>query len=348
MSTIHPIDSRRSSPAENTTAAIATGLLNAYLEEKDLNRAESLLGDLVVSHVEPIALRVASYRLRRHNALHHNHVEDVASEAVVAFLLHMGNLRKGRAALVGNLDSFVAMLAARACNNYFRRANPAFHSLRNKLRYLFERYPDLSRWRDPDSGLWLCGLAEWQTSSTRGRAPVSDIDRLAELAIPAENLHPADQLANLFQRVNAPVPFNDLAVLMARLWNVRDGVADLEEEREIADSSCPVDVTLSQKQWLAALWNRICELTREQRAALLLNLRGPDGGCGASLLVTTGTATVKQIAQTVGIPDVDFAQMWGRLPLGDLEIAGMLSLTRQQVINLRKYARAKLSKQLQR
>lgn len=333
--------------AVKVTSERATALLDAYLAEQNPDRAESLLGQLVVSHVEPLASRVASYRLRRHSAPHHNHIEDVASEAVVAFLLHMGDLRNGRVAAVTNLDAFVAMLAARACNDYFRRANPAFHSLRNKLRYLFERYPDLARWRDPDSGVWLCGLAAWQTSDRRGRTAVADADRLAELDTGATNLHPADQLANIFLRVNAPIAFNDLAVLMARLWNVRDGAADLEEEKEIADTSCPVDVTLAQKQWLATLWKHIEELTRNQRAALLLNLRGHDGGCGASLLVSTGVATMRQIALAVGIPDEEFAQMWEKLPLNDLEIAGLLSLTRQQVINLRKYAREKLSRRLQ-
>ncbi len=329
------------------TAEKATALFDAYLAEQNPDRAESLLGELVVSHVEPLALRVVSNRLRRHSAPHHNHIEDVASDAVVAFLLHVGELRKGQVAAVTNLDAFVAMLAARACNDYFRRANPAFHSLRNKLRYLFERYPDLARWRDPGSGIWLCGLAAWQTSAKRGRPVIADVDRLAELDLAVSNLHPADQLANIFLRVNAPVPFNDVAVLVARLWNVKDGPADLEEEKEIADSSCPVDVTLVQKQWLATLWKYIGELTRNQRAALLLNLRGSDGGCGASLLVSTGVATIRQIALAAGIPDEEFAQMWEKLPLSDLEIAGLLSLTRQQVINLRKYARSKLSKQLQ-
>jgi DNA-directed RNA polymerase specialized sigma24 family protein len=329
------------------TADSAAALLEACLAEQDTDQAETLLGKLVISHVEPLALRIASHRLRHHSTEHHNHIEDVASEAVVAFLLHVGDLRKGRVAPVGNLDAFVATLAARACNDYFRRAHPAFHSLRNKLRYLFERYPDLARWRDPGSGMWLCGLAAWQTSAHKERPPIAGMERLEGLEMAPLNLHPADQLAHIFQRVNAPIPFNDLALLMARIWNVQDGTADLEEENEIADTGCPVDITMAQKQWLAALWKHIGELTRNQRAALLLNLRGPDGGCGASLLVSTGVATVRQIALAAGIPDVEFAHMWEKLPLSDLEIAGLLSITRQQVINLRKYARVKLARQMQ-
>jgi DNA-directed RNA polymerase specialized sigma24 family protein len=342
MSTLQLMASRRSANAERATA-----LLGAYVAEQDPDQAERFLGELVVSHVEPLACRVVSYRLRRHSVQHHNQIEDVASEAVVAFLLHAGDLRNSRVPPVANLDAFVATLAARACNDYFRRAHPAFHSLRNKLRYLFERYPDLARWRDPDSGIWLCGLAAWQTSSKRGRAATADVEHISDLDTTTSNLHPADQLVNLFQRVGAPIPFNDLALLMARLWNVKDGTTEVEEEKEIADSSCPVDVSLAQKQWLATLWKFIGELTRNQRAALLLNLRCADGSCGASLLVSTGVASIRQIATATGIPEAEFARMWEKLPLSDLEIAALLSLTRQQVINLRKYSRAKLSRQLQ-
>jgi DNA-directed RNA polymerase specialized sigma24 family protein len=339
--------SRHSTIAEKVAADGATALLNAYVAEQNPVRAESLLAELVVSRVEPVARSVASYRLRRHSGPHHNDIEDVASEAVVAFLLHMEELRLGRVAPVGNLNAFAATLAARACNDYFRRAHPAFHSLRNKLRYLLDRYPDLVRWRDRDSGIWLCGLTAWQTEAKPNRPATADIEPIAELDWSALNLHPADQLAKIFHTVGAPIHFNDLALLMARLWNVKDGAVDTEEEMQIADSGRPVDVTIAQKQWLGVLWKQIGELTRNQRAALLLNSRGPDGDCGTNLLVSTGVATIRQIALAVGISDMEFAQIWEKLPLSDLEIGSLLSLTRQQVINLRMYARAKLKKQLQ-
>lgn len=341
-STIHLVTSRRSANAEK-----ATVLLDAYLAEPDPEKAESLLGELVVSHVEPLACRVVSYRLHRHSERHHNQNEDVTAEAIVAFLLFAAELRDNRAAPVANLDALVATLAGRACNDYFRKVNPAFHSLRNKLRYLLGRYPDLARWRAPDTGIWLCGLAAWQTQGKLNRRGIADLDRVAEVDSAALNLHPADQLVNIFQRVGSPIAFNDLALMMARIWNVTDLVPDAEEEKEISDPSCPVDISLAQRQWLASLWKLIGELTRNQRAALLLNLRCSDGSCGASLLVSTGIATIRHIAAATGFPDAEFAQMWKRLPLGDLEIANLLSLTRQQVINLRKYSSAKLSRQLQ-
>jgi hypothetical protein len=261
--------------------------------------------------------------------------------------LHVEELRAGRAAPVANLDAFVAALAARACNDYFRRAYPAFHSLRNKLRYLLGRYPDLARWKDQGSGIWLCGLVAWQSPGKTARPLIADVERIEGLHDALSAQHPADQLSEVFLRMNAPIPFNDLAHLMARLWNVQESGAEDLEDRQAVDAGQPLDVTTAQKQWLTVLWQYVGDLNRNQRMALLLNLKGPGGCCGASLLVTTGVATIRQIARAIDLPDEEFAGLWERLPLNDQEVADLLALTRQQVINLRKCARAKLTRQMQ-
>jgi hypothetical protein len=341
MATIHSISAR-----QNLDDGKASDLLKRMLAEDDETKAEILLGDLVSTHLEPLMLRIVSSRLRRHNPVHRSHAEDVTSEAVVSFLLHVEELRRGRVEAITNLESFAALLAARACNDYFRRSFPAFHGLRNKLRYLLERYPDLARWQDEGSGEWICGLAEWSKRGIGGRKVVTDIERLTGLEGTKSAKHPADQLALIFRKIDAPIRFNDLALVMARLWNVRDNTSESEDDPEPVDANCPVDITLGRKQWLQNLWQQICQLSRNQKTALLLNLKGPDGGCGASLLVTTGAATLRQIAQAVEIPEAEFAALWRRLPLSDLEVADLLSLSRQQVINLRKCARAKLTQKM--
>ena len=342
MSTAHPLTSRRSA-ANN-----AADLLAAYASAQDANQADQLLGELISRHVEPLVSRIVSSRLRRHSSIHHNQVEDVTSEAVVNFLLYAEDLRQGHVTTPAHFDGFVATLAARSCNDYFRRAYPAFHGLRNKLRYLLERYPHLSRWRDPGTGIWLAGLATWQSSGRTLHPLASDSDRIEGLIAALSSHHPADQLLQVFARINAPMPFNELAILMAKLWNIQEVTTDTEEDPDIEDRARPADRILAQKQWLQTLWARIGELSRTQRAALLLNLRGPDGGCGASLLVSTGVATIRQIAHAAGVPDEEFAALWTRLPLSDLEVASLLALTRQQVINLRKCARAKLTRQMKK
>ncbi len=57
-------------------------------------------------------------------------------------------------------------------------------------------------------------------------------------------------------------------------------------------------------------------------------------------------ATGEEIAAVLEIPAAELASLWPRLPLDDLTIAGRLDLTRRQVINLRKSARARLERRM--
>lgn len=352
MYTVRPIVSRPNS-AEADAARGIDGAFEVCLAEADPIAADRLLGDLVRDQVDPLVMQIVSSRMRRRGTAHQAQIEDVASDTVVAFLLHVEDLRGGRAVPVENLQAFVATLAARACSDHFRRTYPAFHSLRNKLRYLFEKYPELARWKDAASGDWVCGLADWRLPDRRTREVVDDIDDVNRHPAMEEIVrvaHPADQLAQLFREIDAPMRFDDLAPLMARLWGVQETTAEATSEtsaeQEFADGACPVDVTLGRKQWLARLWEEICELNGNQRAALLLNLKDQDGSCAASLFVMTGVASVRKIAEAVNIPAVQFAEVWSRLPLGDAEVAALLGLTRQQVINLRKCARERLARRM--
>jgi len=63
------------------------------------------------------------------------------------------------------------------------------------------------------------------------------------------------------------------------------------------------------------------------------------------LFPITGAASIRQIADAVAMPVAkELAKMWKTIcPDGGFAIAGRLGITRQQVINLRKAARARLA-----
>jgi hypothetical protein len=339
MPIIFPSFARRTTDDSKSAAA-----LRACLAETDSLATERALGHLVETHVEPVMRRVIIARLRRHGNEHLSHLEDVLSEAVIAFLLHFEDLRQQRAEPVEKIDAFAAMLASRAVNDYFRRTNPAFHALRNRLLYLLERYPALARWKYLATGEWLSGLAVWKNKKLTPLRSIEEVDARAWLNRDSEKLHAAEQLMQIFKGAGLPIRFNDLALLMARVWHVQDSRTENVEDHEFVDQSHSVDQRLSHKQWLAVLWMHICELSRNQRAALLLNLKGADGSCGASLLVSTGLVSLRELAKAIEIPDEEFAGIWQRLPLNDLEVGHLLGLERQQVINLRKCARGRLER----
>jgi DNA-directed RNA polymerase specialized sigma24 family protein len=99
---------------------------------------------------------------------------------------------------------------------------------------------------------------------------------------------------------------------------------------------------------LRRLWSEIRQLPPRQCAALILNLRDEQGKGAVVLLPLTGTASMRQIAAVLEMPAARFAQLWNRLPLDDAAIGEMLGATRQQVINLRKAARARLARRMRR
>ena len=101
-----------------------------------------------------------------------------------------------------------------------------------------------------------------------------------------------------------------------------------------------------QRQSLEAIWHEVLELPERQRAALLLNLRDASGQGVIELLPATGIASLRQLATATGMTAAALAGIWNRLPLDDQAISELLRITRQQVINLRKSARDRLSRRM--
>jgi hypothetical protein len=131
---------------------------------------------------------------------------------------------------------------------------------------------------------------------------------------------------------------SDLRPAAAR--DAEDGLAAL------ADPAPGIGEVLEHREALRRVWDEIVELPIRQRTALLLNLRDPQGGAVLHLLPATGVVTFADIAAALGTQVAALERMWSALPLDDLALAARLGLTRQQVINLRKSARARLARRL--
>jgi hypothetical protein len=97
-----------------------------------------------------------------------------------------------------------------------------------------------------------------------------------------------------------------------------------------------------QREHLQKVWSEIKEMPVRHRVALLLNLKDKQGDCVVWLFPILRVASIKQIAQMLEFPTEEFAAFWRELPWDDVKIAEHLNLTRQQVINLRQSARARL------
>jgi hypothetical protein len=182
-----------------------------------------------------------------------------------------------------------------------------------------------------------------------------DPDSLTRLDLPANvtSLKLTELLATIFRFVRAPVQLDELLSVVADLQGVRDLKADVsvrggtDFEDRLNETEVPNNFAteVERRSYLRRLWEEITQLPSLQCAALLLNLRDAQEGV-ISLFPLAGVASVRQIAVAVRMPDEHFAALWNKLPLDDRAIAELLGVTRQQVINLRKSARARLGRRM--
>jgi hypothetical protein len=166
-------------------------------------------------------------------------------------------------------------------------------------------------------------------------------------------MHPADLLTAIFDWVGDPVRFEDLINIVAQLWGIKDEVEETDsypDEHSTAHDRLVCshgDITseVDQRIYLQRIWTEIGQLPPRQRSALLLNLTDTVGEGVIALLPVIGVATFHEIAETLGMSAEQLGDLWNDLPLDDAAIAALLSVTRQQIINLRKSAlRERLSR----
>ncbi len=291
--------------------------------------------------------------------------DDVRGEAVVQILSRLDGLRRGTETPIGSLRGFVAVTTYRLCDTHLRRRYPRRASLKNKLLYLLSGRTSqrgLVHWEGP-AGEHLCGFDVWrddQRGAQRSPALQHLLDRPREAvaaALPGEDpqhANPGDLVAAILDRAGGPIELDDLLAILAEVWDVRDSppardsgdVAVADPYAGIADPGAPTATLVEQRSTLSALWAEIRQLPPRQCAALLLNLRDSAGTGVIALFPILRIAGIGELAAAVALTPERFAAVWNELPMDDLTIASLLDCTRQQVINLRKVARERLSRRL--
>jgi DNA-directed RNA polymerase specialized sigma24 family protein len=319
--------------------------------------AESVLAQLIESQIEPVIRGVIRFKLRLDGASR-GEEDDLVQEALTQWLVELRKLGdQPDAAAIGDARGLAATISYRVCYAWLRRRAPRRHAHRNRLQYVLARQAGLAVWTGTGNQL-IAGFAAWRG---RTRAPAESLRRLPEddaflaraegLIADPRGAKLNELLAAIFDRIGAPVGFDELVSVTAALLRIRDdppASTDDPPEAGGAEFASSEDVAwqVEKRMFLERLWNEVCELPPSQRVALLLNLRETDGRGCLALFPATGIATLRQIAEALDLPAQRLAELWNELPLDDAAIAALLDLTRQQVINLRKSARERLARRL--
>jgi hypothetical protein len=339
----------------------ADQVLVPFLEEDDRSVSESLLGELVTNHAEPVIRAVIRRRLmvtlgpsdgdsQNQDAL------ELAGDVRVKLVGELRSLKgEGLDRRIVDFRAYVAVTTYNACHDYLRRRYPRRWQLRNQLRYLLTHRRELALWRGRDRE-WLCGLASWRerppVESTRWEelrhAPRAALEA-AELDAPRSATGLERVVGAVVRWLGGPITLDQLVEVVADLWQIEEArpVAEAETlHRSLLAPEPAADSQLAERRYLERLWSEICDLPTRQRSALLLNLRDGQGRGVVGLLPILGIASVRQIAAALETPAEQFATQWRTLPWDDATIGDRIGLERQQVVNLRKAARARLSRRM--
>ena len=268
-------------------------------------------------------------------------VEDVNAAVLLRVVQKLESARESEDEAVSRLDEYVARLTFNAVADVRRQSAPDRARLKRRLRYVATTDGRLAIW-DLPAGT-VCGLAAWRDRvDVRAALPV-DAESAPESLRDGDR--DADALVALLVLADAPLALDAVTELFGELWGVTGGAVLSSDDEVRSDGHDPIAQYETREQ-LQVVWEEIRALPVKQRTALLLNLRDGQGRNAVVLFPLTGVATFDEIANAIEMSADELSAIWPRLPLPDAELARTLGVERQQVINLRKSARARLQRRL--
>lgn len=342
-------------------AAKIDTLLEPLLLAASDEQADDFLLRLITLHAEPVIKGIIRYKLhlRSHHATERAEADDIYQEVLVQLLAELHQVRKQPDEHpITDVRGMAAVIAHRTCSRWMRRQFPERHALKNRLQYLLTRQRGLALWQDEDRRL-VAGFAVWQ-----GQKKAATAERLGHLSddeglqVHIRLLKGGRQqelggaLAAIFNHLGNPIEFDELVSALAAVLGIRDQpIESIDQDEDgvavLAATNEPDPAWQVEKRlFLQRLWEELQQLPRNQRAALLLNLKDAEGGGCIALFPATGVATLRQLADALEMRADRFIELWNELPLEDAKIAELLGLTRQQVINARKSGRERLTRRL--
>ncbi|HYI12218.1 MAG TPA: hypothetical protein VEK57_24405 [Thermoanaerobaculia bacterium] len=314
----------------------------------ELVRAEGLVVEREIERLlaegQPVIDGVLARYTRSRTMVTPEDAEDIQATIHLRLVMKLRAIGSGPDEAIQNFRGYLATLAYNVVNDHLRKRFPERARLKARLRYALTHDPGLAIWQ-ADAGL-LCGLAAWQGREDSLPSPVATMDAAVGAAIDAavEARSAAPALAQIFRVTGKPVLFEDAVDAIAGAWKILDLDTAPLDSIEAPDTATRIE----DLDFARALWAEIRELPPMQRKALLLNLRYGGESNIVSLLILGRIARFDEIAEALEMSRPELAAIWRGLPIDDATIAERFGITRQQVINLRKSARARLSRRLGR
>jgi hypothetical protein len=308
----------------------------------DPTQRETEVERLIVEIAQPLIAAILARYSRARSGLSPADVDDIGATISLRLLTKLRSLATSSDDSIQDFEKYLATLIYNAVNDHLRKMFPARARLKNRLRYALTHDPRLALWTA--DGMLLCGLQAWAGSTKRLSEVPIEASRATRTILNRDR--PTDALLSIFELAGEPIIFEALVTFTVDAWHIVDLQPD--EDLSTRRPETGTAAQLEMRQYLATLWEEIRKLRPMQRKALLLNLRSGETSNVISLVVLTGVASIDEVAATLEMTPRDLAGIWNELPLDDNRIAALLEVPRQKVINLRKSARERLSRRMDR
>jgi hypothetical protein len=333
-----------------------------FVRAARVSEAAAALEAIIADHTLPLLEQVIALKVGFLTGPEAEAKGEIEGDAIAGLIARLWKCRDDPVAKpIANWGGYIRRTASNTFDGYLRRRCPKWFRVKSKLRYLLHHREEFGLWTT--TGGEQCGLASWH-----GRRDISpQYARLLEEPPPITVERPPDglradggQLFTVVQQIfawgNGPLQLDQLVRIIVKVWAIKEETPASTDDPRISASIARISATESDTDLtrsdnvgkLRMLWAGICALPKNQRAALLLNMREEHGMNALALFPFAAVVSIRNMAKVLGIEPAEFADLWPNLPLGDASIAIRLQVTRQQVINLRKAARARLKRFMKR
>ncbi len=341
-------------------------LLLPYIQATGESERQERLDELLLLYAAPVIrntlrLKLGFYVDQSGASAYNPDAEDLYQEIMAKIIQALNDLRsESKGTEIERFRDYVFRVASNACVTFLRAKSPARRRLKDNVRVVLIRHPDLAIWKT--EGDYLCGFTVWHRTSK----PLSSkreflLDESKLNLFRSTRFSQADLsqfplpriIAELFDWIDGPVELNTLVNSLARLLNVKDQYDEpIDSESEIvpdpraARPSLPISSRAEETQLLRRLWELLKQLPKEQRDAYTFRFHDDDGNDLFSLLLESEIVDLRHLAGTFGRSVQEIRRLRSRMPMDGASAAAELGVLPSQVHKWRFLAAKRLKNEL--
>ncbi|MCI0337561.1 MAG: hypothetical protein L0226_08295 [Acidobacteria bacterium] len=318
------------------------------------------IDELISVYADPVIKRVMLQRLNlyfdsQRKGLNQPEAEDLYQTVILKLVSYFGDNRNALLTQdICEMSSYVAAVTHNVCNDFLRMKYPEWTRLKNSLRELIRRRPDLSCWTIENHT--LCGFSCWAGQAENNEA----VGHMVELVQKDSNVGETEnltdliklplsrQVTELFHRVEGPLEIDHLVQIVARLRGIKDCLSEsLDDEDlsglQIVESPSRYYENLEVKELLLKIWMAACELPLNQRKAFIYTSVDYRGDSLVHRVLREQVITITQVYKSLNITRDKLISIWDDLPMNTSAAAAELGTSTRMVAKWRHRALRKLS-----